>query len=54
MTEKQLEKLTKKLTRLEVIDETGRAYVVHGAKIEIQIQDEERTIKIFVNKNKSK
>lgn len=45
-------KLLPKTTRLEVIEETGRAYVVHEASIEISMQDNERTIKIFVTKNK--
>lgn len=38
-----------KVTRLEVIDHTGRAYVIHAAKqVELSYQDNARTLKIFV------
>ncbi len=42
-----------KLNRIEVIDETGRAYVrgtIYGSpvKIELSYQDDDRTLKLFV------
>ena len=37
-----------KITRVEVIDESGRAYVGWDKAIQISIQDEGRTLKIFV------
>ena len=37
-----------KVTRLEVIDRTGRAYVVHNSEVELSYQDNARTLKIFV------
>lgn len=41
------------VTRLEVIDENGRAYVRHGLQIELSLQDNARTLKVFVKaKNK--
>lgn len=36
------------VTRFEVIDQTGRAYVVYGVDVSMSIQDEGRTLKIFV------
>ena len=36
------------VTRFEVIDETGRAYVRHGVIIELSYQDDGRTLKVFV------
>lgn len=45
------EKLAK-VTRLEVIDETGRGYVRYfktGERLTYQFQDDDRTLKIFVN-----
>lgn len=43
---------TTKVTRVEVIDTNGRAYVHWGKNsiVEIQLQDEGRTIKIFISK----
>lgn len=41
-----------KATRIEVVDEEGRVYVRyigHTKKMRIAIQDEERTIKIFID-----
>ena len=36
-------------TRVEVIDDKGRAYTnYHCKSVEIQMQDEQRTLKIFV------
>lgn len=44
---------TSKVNRIEVIDETGRAYVkgsIYGApvKVELSYQDDGRTLKVFV------
>ena len=39
---------TYKVTRLEVIDDTGRAYVnMNAGSIELQLQDDDRTLKVF-------
>ena len=41
-----------KIDRLEVIDETGRAYVRHlgeNESVQYSLQDDNRTLKIFVN-----
>lgn len=38
------------VTRVEVIDETGRAYVRTGVEVESSFQDEGRTLKLFVKK----
>jgi hypothetical protein len=49
---------TTKVTRVEVIDHTksvenggGRAYVFHdgSAKVDVQLQDEGRTLKVFIS-----
>lgn len=37
-----------KVTRIEIIDETGRAYVRWNTKIELSYQDDGKTLKIFV------
>lgn len=44
------ERDTSKVTRVEVIDENGRAYVNwdKGNKVAISFQDENRTLKIFI------
>lgn len=44
---------TEELSRIEVIDETGRAYVRGSiyndpVKVELSVQDDGRTLKIFV------
>jgi hypothetical protein len=45
-----IEKLDR-ITRFEVIDETGRAYVRdRGAKIQLSLQDDGLTLKVFVGK----
>lgn len=36
------------ITRVEVIDETGRAYVRHEVRAELSVQDGGRTLKVFV------
>lgn len=42
------------VTRVEVIDETGRAYVKYNrSDVEISIQDDGRTLKLFVGGGKS-
>jgi hypothetical protein len=44
---------TSKVNRIEVIDETGRAYVkgsIYGSPVSVKLsfQDDDRTLKIFV------
>lgn len=36
------------VTRIEVIDETGRVYVRWGVHVEVDMQDAGRTMKVFV------
>jgi hypothetical protein len=36
------------VTRFEVIDKSGRAYTKHGIQIELSLQDEGRTLKVFI------
>ena len=43
-----------KVTRLEVIDKTGRAYVVYNSEVELSYQDNARTLKIFVKPREGK
>lgn len=39
---------TSKITRVEVIDSTGRAYVdMRASGVTVQLQDDERTMKVF-------
>lgn len=38
----------KNVTRFELIDESSRALVRYGIKIELSLQDETRTLKIFL------
>ena len=40
-----------KVTRVEVIDDTGRAYVKWNIKAEAHLQDDGRTLKIFIYKD---
>lgn len=49
-----------KITRFEVIDETGRAYVRSdvllgggGIKVELSCQDDGKTLKVFVTRRSS-
>ncbi len=35
-------------TRVEVIEPVGRVYTTHNKKVELSIQDEGRTLKIFI------
>lgn len=39
---------TQDVTRFEVIDERGRRYVRHGVVVDLQVQDNGRTLKAFV------
>lgn len=41
---------TNKITRVEVIDETGRVYSKWNCSVELHIQDQDRTLKVFVGK----
>ena len=44
---------TDKVTRVEVIDETGRAYVNYlenDQEVVCSLQDDERTLKVFINR----
>ena len=48
---------TEEVTRVEVIDDTGRAYVNRNPDnaVEVQLQDNGRTLKVFIyNKNQEK
>ena len=50
----ELQKM-KGVTRFEVIDDTGRAYVKYlhrdqGEKIKYSLQDDDRTLKVFIDK----
>ena len=38
----------KNVTRFEVIDESSRALVRYGVKVELSLQDETRTLKVFL------
>lgn len=52
MSENQIKEFTvfPKITRVEVIGETGRMYVNWGCKgIKLSIQDDGRTMKIFID-----
>lgn len=42
-----------KITRLEVIDEEGRKYTKWNCKIQPMVQDNGRTLKIFVQYDKN-
>lgn len=53
----ELENKLKTVDRLEVIDETGRAYVkgsIYGSpvKVKLDFQDDNRTLKVFVTPKK--
>lgn len=41
------------ITRLEVIDETGRVLVVNPCHITLAYQDNDRTLKVFVSRSQS-
>ena len=42
------------LMRIEVIDETGRAYVRRGVSVTLSYQDDGRTLKVFVKERAKK
>tara|TARA_R110002110_G_scaffold96968_1_gene249401 strand:+ start:17 stop:172 length:156 start_codon:yes stop_codon:yes gene_type:complete len=46
---------TKKVTRFEVIDHTnrgeGRVLVEYGVNVELQLQDDGKTLKVFLSDN---
>lgn len=39
---------TSTVTRFEVIDETGRAYVRYDVAVSVSFQDDDQTLKVFV------
>ena len=39
---------TSKITRVEVVDETGRVYSKWDCSVELSYQDDGRTLKVFV------
>lgn len=44
-----------KVTRVEVIDQTGRAYVnMNAGEVEIMLQDDDRTLKVFTKGGKER
>lgn len=45
-------KIPEKVTRLEVIDETGRAYSRRGVYVRAAVQDDGRTLKLWVDHDK--
>lgn len=40
------------ITRFEVIDDTGRAYVKYNTNVLFSLQDDKTTLKIFIKNNK--
>ena len=42
-----------KVTRVEVIDNSGRAYVAYRASVYLDVQDDGRTLKLFVSQRES-
>lgn len=40
---------TSKVTRFEVITEEGRVYVRYGVNVDLSLQDDGRTLKVFLN-----
>lgn len=42
------ERVTRKVTRVEVIDENGRVLVKHDVSVVLSLQDDDRTLKMFV------
>lgn len=45
---KEINELLKDVTRFEIIDDSGRALVRYGIKVELSLQDEARTLKVFL------
>lgn len=49
MTVKRTPEELKTVTRVEIIDKTGRAYVNLDCKrVEVSMQDDNRTMKVFI------
>jgi hypothetical protein len=46
--ERAIADAVRRVTRFEVIDKDGRAYVRHGVSVELSFQDDGRTLKVFV------
>ena len=42
----------KDVTRVEVIDSSGRAYVATNITVELSVQDQGRTLKVFIKGEK--
>jgi len=42
------------VNRIEIIDDSGRAYVKWGVDVELSYQDDGRTFKVFVTHNEEK
>jgi hypothetical protein len=42
-----------KITRFEVIDDSGRVYVNNSCEIELSYQDDDRTLKVFIKNKES-
>lgn len=42
----------KDVTRVEVIDSSGRAYVATNVTVELSVQDQGRTLKVFIKGEK--
>ena len=42
------------LTRIEVIDDTGRVYIRRGVSVTLSYQDDGRTLKVFVKEKAKK
>ena len=51
--EYEAQRNTDKVTRFEVVEHTkggrGRCYTAHNVKVELSLQDDNRTLKVFVN-----
>ena len=44
----KLNESLKEVTRFEIIDDSGRALVRRGIKVELSLQDEGTTLKVFL------
>lgn len=49
MEENKLKEIQKKITRFEVVDKNGRVYSEWDCKIILSLQDDGKTLKVFVN-----
>ena len=43
---------TSKVTRFEVIDESGRVYTKRKCKVELSYQDDDTTLKVFIKQTR--